>query len=368
MRHLPAQAEQLRARAVIDKVAADWIARHARGLTKIEETEFATWLRLNARHANAFAGLEQTWRSLDRLPEVRLPDGRALDAGIPDKAARPPVLRLLAGSRTRRRIVFSSIVLAAAASVAIAFIMRTSMRPAAPGLVRSAATATGDFDEMNLPDGSIVRLNTDTEVKMVFTNEERRVVLRRGEAGFTAAKDAARPFIVRAGWINVRAVGTMFNVRLRPEAVEVLVTEGQVRVDDSESGESVLPGNAAPSPATPPAVLLAGQKAVVGFPAAASVAPPATVASLAADEIARKLAWQERRLEFVSTPLTEIVIEFNRYNSHKLVIVDPRLNERRFGGTFQADNADAFVRLLETRFGIEADRVNNETRLRLADH
>jgi transmembrane sensor len=54
---------------------------------------------------------------------------------------------------------------------------------------------------------------------------------RSGEAHFFVEKDPQRPFVVNAAGIDVRAVGTAFNVRIDPAAVEVLVTEGRVRVD-----------------------------------------------------------------------------------------------------------------------------------------
>jgi ferric-dicitrate binding protein FerR (iron transport regulator) len=55
----------------------------------------------------------------------------------------------------------------------------------------------------------------------------------------------------------------------------------------------------------------------------------------------------------------------NRYNRHKLVIADPRLNTQRFGGSFPAGDCEPIVRMLEANFGVVAERGTDETRLRL---
>jgi transmembrane sensor len=68
------------------------------------------------------------------------------------------------------------------------------------------------------------------------------------------------------------------------------------------------------------------------------------------------LAWQDRRLEFGAVPLSEIIAEFNRYNRVQLAVEDPALAVERFGGSFRVDQPDAFVRLLENRFGVCAQR------------
>ena len=244
--------------------------------------------------------------------------------------------------------------------------MQSPTVPSQDMLAQSARTEVGGFKIMNLPDGSVVQLNTDSAVEIRYSGTERRAYLLKGEASFDVARDAARPFLVRARSVTVRAVGTAFNVRLRSAACEVLVTEGKVRVDSSVSGKSLLAGVES---LAEPSVLTAGERVVV-VASPADVAPgemaaEGRIAVVSTEDIRRELAWQDRRLEFESTPFLEVVTEFNRHNHHKLVVVDPRLAERRFGGSFSAGNVEAFVRLLETRFGVKAEHRENETLLRL---
>ena len=86
-------------------------------------------------------------------------------------------------------------------------------------------------ERLTLEDGSVVELNHGGKLEIDFSSETRRVRLVRGEANFTVAKNPERPFVVNAGGVDVRAVGTVFNVRLAREAVEVVVSEGRVKLE-----------------------------------------------------------------------------------------------------------------------------------------
>ncbi|MFM8546175.1 MAG: hypothetical protein ACKODB_00900, partial [Betaproteobacteria bacterium] len=99
-----------------------------------------------------------------------------------------------------------------------------------------------------------------------------------------------------------------------------------------------------------PAALSAGQRVVIS---AEEPAPAAPAAATAAD-IERLLAWRSPQLVFERTSLEEAVAAFNSFNHCQLVLGDNSLRTRRVGGTFRADNVDAFVRLLEKGFNISA--------------
>src|SRR5690606_33902749 len=90
-------------------------------------------------------------------------------------------------------------------------------------------TRVGERRALTLADGSEVILNTDTLIEVAFDAGARDLSLHRGEAYFSVASDAARPFRVHAGGAIVEAVGTAFTVqRTLNEELEVTVTEGEV--------------------------------------------------------------------------------------------------------------------------------------------
>jgi len=339
---------------LIEREAAEWVALRYQGLSPAQAAAFERWLRADSRHAAVFHELEEVWRGLDRLhlPAV-------------DRLA-PPDPDLLAPRRPR--FFRTDPLLAAAAALAVAWLGWTAWIPSGAGKGRDAvaagafaytgvvATEVGHLDQLALPDGSMVRVNTDSRVEVAYSAGERRVRLVRGEAHFTVAKDVSRPFVVDAAGVAVRAVGTAFNVRLRPAGVDVLVTEGTVRVSDSVPAGGLA--SLEPPVAAPGRPLLKAGERLVILVGRGRVEPDVPVAPVVvpASEMARALAWQDQRIDVVAVPLAELVAEFNRYNGQKLVVADATLGERRFGGSFRVDAPETFARLLETRFGLRVER------------
>ena len=330
----------------LDRLIADWLS------DRISPDDFRT---LDARLRT------------DPAARAALRRNASLDAALRDWATRQEISAAWAGadaptpegSSTRatpslfRRWRWP---LAAAAAVALSvatyhFGTLSAPQPLAPGT-------------RVLADGTVVELNGAAVIVADFTASERRVRLERGEAHFTVTKEAARPFTVTAAGVAVRAVGTAFNVRLADNAVEVLVTEGQVRLQPPPAQTSpVAPGNtdtAPPStPSAPERILAARQRAVVATTPSAAAAPE--IATLTPGEIARVLAWQHRLLDFTATPLGDIVAAFNRRNATQLVLADPGLAALRVNASLRSDNVIGFVKLLETGFGVRAEhRGENE--------
>lgn len=317
----------------IAQAAAEWVLRLDRGLTPAEQDEYTQWLAADPRHREALAEQRWGWDELDRL------------AGIQDSVHAVPDPDLLRPSRRAvgLRRYWPHLLAAAAAIVAAVFWWpRSSPEPVAPARAPSYALAA-PIEERSLEDGSVVALNRGAVIEVEFTSAERRVHLVRGEANFTVAKQPARPFVVHAGGVDVRAVGTAFNVRLDPKSVEVLVTEGRVQV---------TPPLAARTAALPVSFVEAGRRTVVSLDVAA---PAPLVSAVSAEEAARALAWQPRLLDFTDEPLAGIVAEFNRRNPVRLVITDPPLAALRLSVTFRSDNVEGFVRLMESEFGMRAD-------------
>ena len=217
---------------------------------------------------------------------------------------------------------------------------------------------------VNLPDGSVVRLRPSSAIAVSLGRHERHIQLLRGEAHFTVAKDAARPFVVEADGVGIRAVGTAFSVTTAAGSVEVLVTEGKVGVESARPGglrATLLPKVEATRDAP---VLSAGEKAKVSIPKPSAPIVTATVERLARSEIEAALAWQQRTLAFEAAPLAEIVAEFNRYNRQQFVVADAALAGLRFGGSFRADDPDGFLVLLAATAQVAVETRGNETVLR----
>lgn len=355
--------EKSESRDALEAAAARWVLRRDRGLTAAEQDALSHWLAADPRHGAALAEHRWGWDELDRLTGLQTSLGAVPD---PDLFAHRPAARV-----RRRWWLAAGSVLAAAAIVAV--MLRVVRAPQPTESAKTVAQFSAvPCERLTLADGSVVELNRGAVAEVEYSPTERRVRLVRGEANFTVAKDAARPFVVGAGGVEVRAVGTVFNVRLDPAAVEVVVTEGHVRVASPEfvapalAGPANLPAKAGATNESPSGLLSlrAGQSAVVSLTPAA---PPPQVVALAPTQLAARLAWQPRLLDFTDAPLAEIVAEFNRRNPVQLVVADPALAARRLSATFRSDNVEGFVRLMESDFGMVAEwRDGREIALRRA--
>ena len=310
----------------IDAIAARWLARQDRGLTPTEQDEFLQWLTEDPQHRQCLARQQQSWRELDALAQWRPAHSARPN---PDLLAREPAIR-------RGPAVWLTLG-AAAALVIVAGFIGFSRRTAAPETLPSRAVTARDFDQKVLEDGSVIDLNRGGEIEVRYTPAERQVWLTRGEAHFTVAKNPSRPFIVRAGKVDVRAVGTAFNVRLDPSLVEVLVTEGQVQVRPPADAET-LP------------ILAAGQRALV------PEVGRTRIDTVSTEEMSRLLAWQPRQLEFDSARLADVIAAFNRHNRLQLELGNATLADLPVGASFRSTNVEGFVRLLESSFDIRAER------------
>jgi len=325
--------------SVVDQEAAAWVIRQNRGLTSSEKDAFQRWLEGDPSRAAALAEFRDGWARFNRLAALRGLDGTAPDPDLFRSAQQP----------WTRRLVFA---FAAAAALAIGIYAWRSHLQALP-------SPEAPYDERVLADGSVVKLNRGAALEVLFTPAERRVRLLRGEAQFAVAKDAIHPFFVDAAGVEVRAVGTTFDIRFNKMTVEVLVTEGKVKVATPE--ESVL-SDSTPGVAR---IITAGQRAVVPLasPGDRRIPPTPQIAAVTAREIDEWLAWQPRLLDFTDERLSTIAAQLNRNNPVHLIITDPELGEMRLSASLRSDNVEGLVRLLESHFAVRAQHRGAEIRL-----
>lgn len=370
----------------IEEAAADWLYRREQGLDAQGQDAYLQWLRDDPSHGRAIARLERSWRALDALKEWRPHDSAVPN---PDLLSRPP--RGLATVRRRWRQV--GVWTALAACLALACVLAwqggAGWGIAAEATQRVAAkpqVIRHEPEQRQLPDGTRLTLQPGSQVEVAFSPTQRRVRLTGGEAHFEVAKNPDWPFFVEtSAGLTVRAVGTAFNVRLAEAEVAVVVTEGKVRLEPAETlatGRMTIvrgtpPQVEAGTPSQSPGIalaaetveaaeaqapiLVAGQSAKLARSEMAAAERTLQVVSLSPEEVARATDWRAVRLEFRDLPLTEVVAEFNRYNPHRICLGDTSVGKLTIGGTFRADNAAAFVRLLERLLGVRVQSSGDVT-------
>ena len=320
---------------VIAEEAADWLVRlNSNDASVVERRAFVAWLKRSPVHLSAYLGVERTWTNLGHVDATRRTDVAALlaetDTNVVHLGSPPPPVR----AQVRSRSLITAF--AACALLACAGFIWFQLQ-----FAHRFTTGIGEQRTLRLSDGSTIVLNTDTAVRVSFTDAVREVKLLHGEAWFNAAKNHARPFRVRSDAVVAQAVGTSFVVRRKPTETVVTVIEGEVAVVDyaqlNVASPMVVPDLAVH--------VTAGTRADVADNKTirtASVASPAAVT-----------AWRNGRLIFDGEPLVDVIAEFNRYNQVQLVLQNSQRSDEPISGVFDADQPLALARFLERSGAIE---------------
>ena len=316
--------------------AAHWLATLSdANCTAAERQQFFEWLRSSTQNVDEFLRLSALSQRLGRTELWPQDDVATL---IASARAQNNVTALASASAnahrtvpaSRRRWAIAAAVLLAVAATLLAIdgsVLTTWRQPV-------YITAIGEQRSITLDDGSIVQLNSRSRLRTQFTAQSRNVELEGGEAIFRIAKDASRPFRVRAGDAHIVAVGTAFNVNAAEAGTIVTVLEGRVRVN-----RAALAASAADAARREIDLELAGGEQLIITRNAAPV-------RLTLNDTDKVTAWTERRLIFEDTTLISATAEFARYSARRIRIDDPQLRERRISGVFDATDPASLVQFL----------------------
>jgi len=322
----------------IDLEAAEWVAKKVGGFTPATQDEFFEWLAADPRHSEWYAKHSRTWKDLNLLAEW-----------MPEHSDKPNADLLNHGQRRQQWGWIAGAAAVAAVGLFVLFgnkgFVEEMPRSSTRNLVANA------YESHAMEDGSVIELNRGAALKVDYHKDQRLVELISNEAHFEVAKDRSRPFVVSVGDIEVRAVGTAFNVRLDGDEVEVLVTEGSVIVTSGNAGigdDTAEKGLVQELVAGEMSVLYLNDEYVIP-----------EVAMVSAGEINELLAWKPQLLQFDSAPLKDVVSEFNRRNNVKIEIRDEDLETYQIVASFRTANVDHFVELLELTMGLRIHREND---------
>lgn len=338
----------------VTRQAADWVVRlRAPDASANCEAQFAEWLRASPLHVREYLAAVEVWECLadPSMKTGSSPDELIDDAGSANLIDFPSYTeaRAPAAERPRsRRLGRAALAATVLLSLSLLYVCWRYLSPV------EITTAIGEQRSAVLPDRSIVELNTQSAVRISYTNLERRVELVRGEAFFEVAKDPTRPFIVATDFATARALGTRFTVYQSPSGTVVTVAEGHVLVRYTGKAETSSTGRSGPV------------ETVEVAPGTQADATPGRPVQVHPVDLDRSLAWRSRRLIFAGETLANVVREFNRYNLPRLVIVDPRLLEQRISGVFGANDPQSLLDFLSKVDHINVSRADPDA-IRIGD-
>jgi len=333
--------------AALDAEAAAWVARFDAGdVSAKDQAAFQAWLNSSALHRQAIVEYGNFWMEFDQLGQLTAPVGtqQAVDTHA------KPSLRFSGAKYWLAACAASVLVMVAAGGV---IRQENPVRPVAQQAMavrqpvrQSYATAVGGQKKFTLADGSVVALNTDSQIDVEMRGDCRDIHLVRGEAYFDVVHDEKRPFIVHANQYVVRDIGTAFAVHLTEKGlVNVRVTKGQVEIAARGSAGS------ASRRAKSLGILSAGQDVLFGQKIEHT-------AVLSETELDRKLAWRQGQLIYSGQPLAEVLADISRYSDIQIELADPALGNLPVGGAFSVSQTDAIFASLENNFGVHAQWID----------
>ena len=342
-----------RSRAAIAEEAAEWFVEWREAPpSKAAKARFTEWLAESPVHVEEYLAIAQIYGALPNVDPGAISDVEAFvddtvvalhgSSAAMERGGDPAPVGDV--SRSRRPWVGWSL----AAGILVAVVSAGFLYVGAIGDAAEYVTDLGEQRSVLLDDGSMVSLNTQSRLKVEYSEAQRLVRLTKGEALFDVEKDVSRPFFVETASAVIRVTGTQFNVYEQDGETAVTVIEGTVEVAskavpiarsrDRASEPSFAAGMAAK--------LEVGDQAVVK---SGSVAIEATKI----ENLEPVTAWTERRLVFSETPLSQIVAEFNRYNRQRLVLDDASVGELELSGVFSAHDPESLVLFLERIADVE---------------
>lgn len=332
------------------ETAAYWFARlRSDRVSAADRRRFERWLGEDPENRAAWMASEAAWNTAGEAaadPEILAMRRQAL-------AMRPDAWT----SRWRRH----------AGLAAATLVVLLGLSPLLPRLepwlrgesAGSAAeapvyqTAVGQRSTVALPDGSTVKLNTDSRILVHYSGAKRRIVLERGQALFDVARVPGRPFVVEVDDKLVTAHGTSFDVRRSETAVQITLLEGEVTVERD-----------------------AGLLGYFREPVARRLAPGDQLIAIGEQpfeirkpDVERIVSWSEGVLIFEDEPLDYVVSEINRYSLRKIVLGAETMKDLRIGGVFEPGSVAGFTAALEKTFPLtsEIDESRNVIVLRWRD-
>ncbi|QHP78336.1 DUF4880 domain-containing protein [Proteus vulgaris] len=283
----------------IDEQAALWFTRqHSQRMTPKQRQAFKIWIE-NDVNRQAYQDIAGLWRQCDALP-------------------RPTIATV---EKKKRSLWRPMIHTTATLCLLTVLYLPYSHLPAL--LMDNMTLATSDLPkEMTLADGSKVYLDRNTQVRVAYVQEERRLWLDKGQAYFKVKSNSYRPFYVHADTRLIKVVGTEFEVsRYDNHQINVAVHEGIVEIKAT--------------PKSSPAYLYAGSQATSTLANDSFV-----ISSVNIDSVG---SWRFGQLHFFERPLNEVIAKIKPYLDINIQISSPEIAEMKVSGIANINDAKDFI-------------------------
>ncbi|MBO9657556.1 MAG: FecR domain-containing protein [Chitinophagaceae bacterium] len=279
---------------------------------------------------------------MHRMQEKNIPFGKPI---LPEEEAAVSELSSHS-SRKRLRWVIAGLTAAASMAALLFFNPFSRKQDASTGAlsnVNEISTRLGSKTRIQLPDGSVVWLNAGSKLTYDkdYNHEDRQVTLT-GEGFFDVIKNPAKPFLVHTSNIDVRVLGTVFNVKAYPEdkTTETSLIRGslEVSIKSRPLDKIILASNEKLVVENKKDTLVKGWE-----PVGEMDQPLMTLNQLkrnSRDSTINEMQWTENKLVFDNEPFEDIAVKMGRWFAVDIEITDWSLRQKRLTGTFERESVE----------------------------
>jgi transmembrane sensor len=341
-------------RSAIAQQAAEWfIANQSGSLGEEAAAEFLAWLKASPVHVREYLGVARVARHLPAAagePKVPLETFLA-QAVAGDHSVVSLRQQALERGRSTARFWARALPIAASLLALAVGALWWAHDGELLGIPKTYRTAHGEQRVERLPDGSLLRLDTDSEARVRYSGRERLIEITRGQALLEVVHDSQWRFRVAAGEVGAIAVGTQFDVYRKLDSVEFTVAQGTIAVFAG------TPSWLRDRGSVPDEVLRVTIGQQVRIDSGSASPEPVAV------NLDQALGWLQHKIVFEHRPLGEVAAEFNRYGRIPVEIDDEELRVLPVSGMFDSGDTESFVVFLQRLPGVKVERTSTLIRV-----
>ncbi|MFA5985005.1 MAG: FecR family protein [Methylococcaceae bacterium] len=303
--------------------AIAWIIKlQSASCTQKDRQLFADWLQQHPTHQHLFNAYNSRWQSLDRLKGQDFETRRAALQYRPHP--HPAIKPWLGWS--------------AAAIVLLALGLTAFTDNGWYGRDVHYSVALGQHESITLSDGSVMEINSDTDLNVHLSRWQRSVEISHGEVFFRVSHQPERRFVVTAANGNMIDIGTEFDVYLQDDSVLVAVQQGEVTVTTQANNSATLK-----------------QNQVVRYNRSGQLF------TRNEDSIENLTAWRQGKLIFQDKRLDQVLAELSRYHKQQVRLANPALGKLVVSGSFRIADIDSALDVIASTLAISIQRPNANT-------
>jgi transmembrane sensor len=225
--------------------------------------------------------------------------------------------------KRKKKFLKNFIPLAAACILAVVYV---SFFMEIPNYSKEYLVSNKIQNNIVLPDDSKISLDANTSINIKYYKNKRLVELSRGKAIFDVTSNKEQPFIIQTDRINVKVLGTKFEVVNFDDLIQVNVLEGIVRVSKTKDETKEL------------AIVNKGESLVLD--------KNADLITQKSTNIAKLLQWSEGKYTFQQTTLQEVLNEFSKHLDLNITFEKQNLKNYPISGNFDVNHFDDFLKVL----------------------